>query len=71
MSTLLELPTATIEWALLSPLIVLLGVAIPVQIQMMTHSTWQVGLSVTLTGASRCRRTSSRSTSRPTQRPAI
>ena len=26
MSTLLELPTATIEWALLSPLIVLLGV---------------------------------------------
>ncbi|WP_054179849.1 enterobactin transporter EntS [Trabulsiella odontotermitis] len=28
----------------------LLGVAIPVQIQMMTHSTWQVGLSVTLTG---------------------
>ncbi len=30
----------------------LLGVAIPVQIQMMTHSTWQVGLSVTLTGAS-------------------
>ncbi len=26
--------------------------AIPVQIQMMTHSTWQVGLSVTLTGAS-------------------
>ncbi|HBQ3757637.1 enterobactin exporter EntS [Klebsiella quasipneumoniae] len=30
----------------------LLGVAIPVQIQIMTHSTWQVGLSVTLTGAS-------------------
>ena len=30
----------------------LLGVAIPVQIQMMTHSTWQVGLSVTLTGCS-------------------
>ena len=30
----------------------LLGVAIPVQIQMMTHSTRQVGLSVTLTGAS-------------------
>ena len=30
----------------------LLGVAIPVQIQMMTHSTWQVGLSVTLTGGS-------------------
>lgn len=30
----------------------LLGVAIPVQIQMMTHSTSQVGLSVTLTGAS-------------------
>ncbi|KNC93190.1 enterobactin transporter EntS, partial [Trabulsiella odontotermitis] len=29
----------------------LLGVAIPVQIQMMTHSTWQVGLSVTLTGS--------------------
>ncbi|MBE9680558.1 enterobactin transporter EntS, partial [Escherichia coli] len=28
----------------------LLGVAVPVQIQMMTHSTWQVGLSVTLTG---------------------
>ncbi|MFW0767685.1 enterobactin transporter EntS [Trabulsiella odontotermitis] len=28
----------------------LLGVAIPVQIQTMTHSTWQVGLSVTLTG---------------------
>ena len=25
----------------------LLGVAVPVQIQMMTHSTWQVGLSVT------------------------
>lgn len=23
----------------------LLGVAVPVQIQMMTHSTWQVGLS--------------------------
>ena len=30
----------------------LLGVAIPVQIQLMTHSTWQVGLSVTLTGGS-------------------
>ncbi|VFS68208.1 enterobactin exporter EntS [Raoultella terrigena] len=30
----------------------LLGVAIPVQIQMMTHSTLQVGLSVTLTGGS-------------------
>ncbi|WP_075048935.1 enterobactin transporter EntS, partial [Klebsiella aerogenes] len=30
----------------------LLGVAIPVQIQMMTHSTWQVGLSVMLTGCS-------------------
>lgn len=29
----------------------LLGVAVPVQIQMMTHSTWQVGLSVTLTGS--------------------
>lgn len=28
----------------------LLGVAVPVQIQMMTHSTRQVGLSVTLTG---------------------
>ena len=28
----------------------LLGVAVPVQIQMLTHSTWQVGLSVTLTG---------------------
>ncbi|MDR3103173.1 MAG: enterobactin transporter EntS [Yokenella regensburgei] len=28
----------------------LLGVAVPVQIQTMTHSTWQVGLSVTLTG---------------------
>ena len=28
----------------------LLGVAVPVQIQKMTHSTWQVGLSVTLTG---------------------
>lgn len=28
----------------------LLGVAVPVQIQMMTHSTLQVGLSVTLTG---------------------
>ncbi|MTH44848.1 enterobactin transporter EntS [Intestinirhabdus alba] len=28
----------------------LLGVAVPVQIQLMTHSTWQVGLSVTLTG---------------------
>ena len=28
----------------------LLGVAVPVQIQMITHSTWQVGLSVTLTG---------------------
>lgn len=27
----------------------LLGVAVPVQIQIMTHSTWQVGLSVTLT----------------------
>ena len=27
----------------------LLGVAVPVQIQMMTHSTWQVGQSVTLT----------------------
>lgn len=30
----------------------LLGVAIPVQIQTMTHSTWQVGLSVMLTGCS-------------------
>lgn len=30
----------------------LLGVAIPVQIQLMTHSTRQVGLSVTLTGGS-------------------
>lgn len=29
----------------------LLGVAVPVQIQAMTHSTWQVGLSVTLTGS--------------------
>lgn len=29
----------------------LLGVAIPVQIQMMSHSSWQVGLSVTLTGS--------------------
>ena len=29
----------------------LLGVAVPVQIQMMTQSTWQVGLSVTLTGS--------------------
>ncbi|WP_039054766.1 enterobactin transporter EntS [Enterobacter sp. Bisph1] len=29
----------------------LLGVAIPVQIQMMTHSSWQVGLAVTLTGS--------------------
>ncbi|MBB1200243.1 enterobactin transporter EntS [Enterobacteriaceae bacterium 89] len=28
----------------------LLGVAVPVQIQMLTQSTWQVGLSVTLTG---------------------
>jgi ENTS family enterobactin (siderophore) exporter len=28
----------------------LLGVAVPVQIQMMTHSSWLVGLSVTLTG---------------------
>lgn len=28
----------------------LLGVAVPVQIQMMTHSSWQVGLAVTLTG---------------------
>lgn len=28
----------------------LLGVAVPVQIQMMTNSTWQVGLSVMLTG---------------------
>ncbi|OON38673.1 MFS transporter [Izhakiella australiensis] len=28
----------------------LLGVAVPVQLQMMTHSTWQVGLAVTLTG---------------------
>ena len=28
----------------------LLGVAVPVQIQMLTHSTWQVGLAVTLTG---------------------
>ena len=28
----------------------LLGVAVPVQIQRMTHSPWQVGLSVTLTG---------------------
>lgn len=27
----------------------LLGVAVLMQIQMMTHSTWQVGLSVTLT----------------------
>jgi ENTS family enterobactin (siderophore) exporter len=31
----------------------LLGVAVPVQIQMMTHSSWLVGLSVTLTGG-RC-----------------
>lgn len=29
----------------------LLGVAVPVQIQMMTQSTRQVGLSVTLTGS--------------------
>jgi ENTS family enterobactin (siderophore) exporter len=29
----------------------LLGVAVPVQIQAMTHSSWQVGLSVTLTGS--------------------
>ncbi|SFT46557.1 MFS transporter, ENTS family, enterobactin (siderophore) exporter [Kosakonia arachidis] len=29
----------------------LLGVAVPVQIQTMTHSSWQVGLSVTLTGS--------------------
>ncbi|MGK8934781.1 enterobactin transporter EntS [Pluralibacter gergoviae] len=29
----------------------LLGVAVPVQIQMLTHSTWQVGLAVTLTGS--------------------
>lgn len=28
----------------------LLGVAVPVQIQMMTHSTAEIGLSVTLTG---------------------
>lgn len=28
----------------------LLGVAVPVQIQIMTQSTWQVGLAVTLTG---------------------
>ncbi|MGY5957978.1 enterobactin transporter EntS [Kosakonia sp. BK9b] len=28
----------------------LLGVAVPVQIQAMTHSSWQVGLAVTLTG---------------------
>jgi ENTS family enterobactin (siderophore) exporter len=28
----------------------LLGVAVPVQIQAMTGSSWQVGLSVTLTG---------------------
>lgn len=28
----------------------LLGVAVPVQIQAMTHSTWQVGLATTLTG---------------------
>ncbi|AMO50072.1 Siderophore transporter [Enterobacter sp. FY-07] len=28
----------------------LLGVAVPVQIQTMTHSSWQVGLAVTLTG---------------------
>ena len=28
----------------------LLGVAVPVQIQVMTGSSWQVGLSVTLTG---------------------
>ncbi|VTP64995.1 enterobactin exporter EntS [Leclercia adecarboxylata] len=28
----------------------LLGVAVPVQIQAMTHSSWLVGLSVTLTG---------------------
>ncbi|WP_336340303.1 enterobactin transporter EntS [Enterobacter cloacae] len=28
----------------------LLGVAVPVQIQMLTHSSWLVGLSVTLTG---------------------
>jgi len=29
----------------------LLGVAVPVQIQAMTHSNWQVGLAVTLTGS--------------------
>ncbi|QHM95907.1 enterobactin transporter EntS [Kosakonia sacchari] len=29
----------------------LLGVAVPVQIQTMTHSSWQVGLAVTLTGS--------------------
>ena len=29
----------------------LLGVAVPVQIQMLTQSTWQVGLAVTLTGS--------------------
>jgi len=29
----------------------LLGVAVPVQIQAMTHSSWQVGLAVTLTGS--------------------
>ena len=29
----------------------LLGVAVPVQIQTMTHSGWLVGLSVTLTGS--------------------
>ena len=29
----------------------LLGVAVPVQIQAMTHSSWLVGLSVTLTGS--------------------
>lgn len=30
----------------------LLGVAVPVQIQNLTHSSWQVGLAVTLTGGS-------------------
>jgi len=30
----------------------LLGVAVPVQIQTLTHSSWQVGLAVTLTGGS-------------------
>ncbi len=28
----------------------LLGVAVPVQIQALTHSSWRVGLAVTLTG---------------------